>query len=168
MSQIQTLSDLMDMEVGDGDFPLVSEGPKNAVITGGKVGQGPKGPFINLETTVHGGEYHGSKVWKTVSFSEKSRNMPGGLANLVQVTKPDLPLDTPANALPAVLAEAILSTPVEIDVYHEQVKRGGIPATNLDGSPELRAQIKRFDEPAEEFISAIEAEAAGQDEDLPF
>jgi hypothetical protein len=162
------LNDLLGAEVSSSSFDLIEEGTYNGVITGAEVRPGQKAPYINLEVTIHDEGLRGRKVWRTCSFSEKALNMPGGVANLVQTTKPDIDPSTPAEALPAAIAEAVISSPVTIEVEHEQIKRQGVAQFNADGTPEMRAQIKTLIEPDEAFVTQIENEIAGVDDDLPF
>ncbi len=167
---LPSLDDLMSMGVAEGfDSNPVPIDQYNAVITGAEVANGAKGPYIKIETTIHDEEHRGRKVWKNaVSFSEKALKMPGGVANLLQTTKPEIDRDIDSNELPAAVAAAVLHSPIVIDVDHEQVKRNGVDQFLADGQPELRATIRQFIEADADFISAIEAEAAGVDDDLPF
>ncbi len=163
-----SLSDLLGAEVSDSGFDLIPVGPYSGVITGAEVKKGPKGPYINIEVTIHDEGLRGRKVWRIASFSEKALNMPGGIANLVQSVQPEIEPTTEPGALPAAIADAIISSPVLIEVGHDQVKRNGTLQFHADGQPELRAQIETFDAPGEEFTGRIEAEIAGVDDDLPF
>ena len=160
----------MNAEISTGFGPPVPIGPYNAVITGTEVRGGKKGPYIAFETTIHDdGEYRGRKVWRNSSFSEKARHMPGGVSEVYQATNPDVDMDTPREALPAVLAAAVLHSPVVIQVEHEQKQnREGVDQFNMDGSPALRGIVSSFVAPPDDFIDAIKAEAAGVDDDLPF
>ena len=170
---IPSIDELMDMEVSASFDEPVPEGWYNAVITKGEVRKGGKGPYISVETTVHTDEegedeFRGRKVWRNASFSDKALKMPGGIAQLMQSTKPDIPRDTSAEELPAVIAKAITSTPVRIRVKHDQVVRQGVPQFLSNGEPEMRAEVAEFEPAPEEFIATVEAEAAGVDDDLPF
>lgn len=166
---IPSLDDLLNLEVSDSfDKTPVPEGTYNAVITGCEVRKGAKGPYLSIEVTIHDEDFKGRKVWRNSSFSEKAVGMPGGIANLLQATRPRIAKDTPANALPAAIADAVVASPVTIEVEHEQVKRNGVPATLSDGTPEMRAQVRHFAPATDEFSASIEAEAAGLDDDLPF
>ena len=170
---LPTFQELMDAEVSTGGGPPVPEGFYNAVITGAEVRGGLKGPYIAFETTIHGDgdddEYRGRKVWRNSSFSEKARHMPGGISEVFQATKPDVDMDTPREELPAVLAAAVLHSPVVIEVEHEQKQnREGVDQFNMDGSPALRGVVSSFTAPQDDFIGTIKAEAAGLDDDLPF
>jgi len=162
--------ELQDAEITIGFGPPVPEGFYNAVITGAEVRGGKKGPYINFETTIHDdGEYHGRKVWRYSSFSEKARHMPGGISEVYQATKPDVDMDTPREELPAVLAAAVLRSPVVIEVEHEQKQnKAGVDQFNPDGSPALRGVVQSFTAPPDDFINTIKTEAAGIDDDLPF
>ena len=166
---IPSLDALLTMEVMEGftNTP-VPEGDYNAVITGVKVAQGAKGPYLAVETTIFDGPEARRKVWRNVSFSEKAVNMPGGLANLVQATNPPVDKSVSGNALPAAIAAALPSTPVTITVEHEQVVRAGTPAVNPDGTPEMRGTVSNFGPASEDFLASFEAEVTGADDDLPF
>lgn len=166
---IPTLADILKMEVSETfDNTPVPEGFYDAVITKAEVRQGPKGPYISTEVTIHDEDYKGRKVWRIVSFSEKALGMPGGVANLLQSTNPPIDLDISQAEIPATVAEAIVSFPVTIQVGHEQVVRNNVPAILPDGNPEMRATVKAWAAPREEFTAKVEAEAAGLDDDLPF
>lgn len=169
---IPSIEQLMSGEVsGGGAYTPLPIGTYNAVITNCEVRQGPKGPYLNLEATIHDDDYRGRKVWRNSSFSEKAVFMPGGPANLVQSTQLDVPQGTEPAQLPYAVASAIVGEPVTVEVDHEQVMRGGEYQVNPDGSPELRATIKAFSSPDEAFAASIDtAEAAVQSgsSDLPF
>ena len=163
------IEQLMEMEISTGFGEPVPIGFYNAVISGVEVGGGPKGPYLNIETTVHDEEYRGRKVWRVASFSEKALGMPGGIAELLQITDPpDLDRSVPPEELPAEIARAVLHSPIQIEVEHDQVKRGGVPQQNADGTPEMRSQVRSFSDPPDDFIDTIKNEAAGIDDDLPF
>lgn len=174
---IPTLDQLLSMEVTDNFGTLVPVGNYLGVLTGGEVRPGKKAPYINIEATIHQSddddsdnpaEFKGRKVWRVCSFSDNAVGMPGGIAQLLQVTKPTIEADTPANELPAVVAQAVIGTPVGFTVKHEQIERKGKPQFNPDGSPEMKAEIRAFYPPSEAFAEAYEAESAGLDSDLPF
>jgi hypothetical protein len=160
----------MKSEVSTGFAPLAI-GWYNGVITKVEVRDGAKAPYLSVEVTVHGDEYHGRKVWGMSSFSDKALTMPGGVVNLLQVTEPDIDMDTPASELPAVMAQAITSSPVSFLVKNEQVKRGGVlqfldaPTNSV---PEMRSKVDSYRTPEQDFIDGVEVEAAGGDTDLPF
>lgn len=167
---IPTLEELMQAEVSTGFEPL-PVGWYDGVITKVEVKAGQKGAYLNIEVTVHGDEHQGRKVWGMSSFSDKALTMPGGIANLLQTTKPDIPIDTAPEELPAVIAAAVTSKPVSFLVRNEQVKRGGVlqfldPPTN--SQPEVRSKVDNYREPGEDFTATVDAEAAGLDADLPF
>lgn len=170
---LPSLSDLLGADVSSG-FEVLPRGIYNGVITDVEVRKGGKGPYLNIECTVHSDEEgstarRGSKVWRIASFSEKALNMPGGVANVVQVTKPDIDPATSPTELPAVLAKALVSSPVKFEVDHEQREDGnGNLKTEPDGSPAMRAIINFFEACDDEFLASFEAEAAGVDDDLPF
>ena len=96
--------------------------------------------------------------------------MPGGVAELLQTTGAGETIDRslPAEELPAAIAEAVLHSPIVIEVDHEQVKRNNVLQFNADDTPEMRARVRSYSAAKPEFIEAIKAEAAGLDEDLPF
>ena len=164
---LPSLEELLGAEVSTG-YDLVPIGEYDAVITGCEVRKGAKGPYLNVEATLHDEGVRGRKVWRIASFSEKALNMPGGVANIVQSTQPDIDPGISPDELPAALAAAVLSSPVRVTVEHDQIKRNGALQFLPDGSPEMRAQIKTFDAPSEEFLKTIENEIAGVDDDLPF
>lgn len=166
---IPTIEELMGMDVIEFDKIPVPIDDYNVVITKAEVKPGAKGPYIAIETTIFEGEYRGRKVWRgACSFSEKAMGMPGGVANLVQSTQAAVPTGTPPEQMPAAIAAAVLSAPVGITTEHDQVVRNGIPATLDDGSPELKALVRLWSPPSDEFVAAVKAEAAGLDDDLPF
>jgi hypothetical protein len=167
---LPTLAELMSKEVSETfDRTPLPIGFYNGVITGAEARAGAKGPYLSVEVTIHDEEFKGRKVWKnSCSFSEKALGMPGGIANLLQTAKPDIPASAPPNTLPAVIAQGVISCPIRIEVEHEQVKRSGVFATLADGSPEMRSSIRQFTPPDDAFVQSIEAEAAGLDDDLPF
>lgn len=166
---IPTLDELFDTPVSSGFGDPLPIGFYNGVITGAEVKSGPKGPYIKVEVTIHDEDYRGRKTWKNaVSFSEKATFMPGGPAELLQATEPDIDRSLPSNQIPAAIAAAILSTPISVEVEHEQVKRNGVAQFNADGTPEMRAQIRSFAKADSDFITTVENEAAGLDDDLPF
>ena len=171
---LPTLDDLLGAEVSTG-FETLPRGIYNGVITDVEVRKGGKGPYLNIECTVHSESEtgdtskRGSKVWRIASFSEKALTMPGGVANVVQVAKPEIEPGTEPGELPAVLATALVSSPVKFEVDHEQREDGnGNLKTNADGTPAMRAIINYFEECDEDFLASFEAEAAGVDDDLPF
>lgn len=168
---IPTLEELMKAEVSAGGFEPLPVGWYNGVITKVEVRPGQKAAYLNIEVTVHGDEHNGRKVWGMASFSDKALTMPGGIANLLQSTKPDLDIDTPPEELPAAIAAAVTSKPVSFLVKNEQVKRNGVlqyldsPKNQL---PELRSRVSEYRTPDQDFIDEVDAEAAGLDSDLPF
>jgi hypothetical protein len=172
---LPTLDDLMNGTIQDAfDYELLPIGEYNGVITGAEVRAGKAGAYIKLEVTIHEDDYLGRKAWKNaVSFSEKATFMPGGIAELTQAAKPEVDRNTPANQLPAAIAAAIMSTPVRIGIDHERAQSKNqagtyVDAFNDDGTPKMRAVINRFFEAPADFVSTIEKEAAGLDDDLPF
>lgn len=169
---IPTLEELMKAEVSSGGFEPLPVGWYDGVITKVEVRAGAKGPYLNIEVRVHDdGEHNGRPVWGMSSFSDKALTMPGGIANLLQTTKPDIDMDTPAEELPHAIAVAVSSKPVSFLVKNEQVKRNG-QLQYLDAPknqvPELRSRVEEYREPSQDFIDAVDAEAAGLDGDLPF
>ena len=167
---IPTLNDLFNAAVSEtfSNEP-VPVGFYDAVITKVEVRQGAKGPYLSIENTIHAPEeYKSRKVWRNSSFSEKALYMPGGIAQLLQATQPEVDRNTSAEEMPAVIARGIQGLPVRIEVEHEQVVRNGQQATNADGSPEMRATVRSFETPDPAFVQAIEDEASGLDDDLPF
>lgn len=164
---LPSLADLLGAEVSTG-FAVVPIGIYDGVITNCEVRKGAKGAYLSVEVTLHNEGVRGSKVWRIASFSEKALNMPGGVANIVQTVQPDIDPDTSPEELPSVLAAAIISSPVSVEVDHDQIKREGKLQYKPDGSPEMRATIATFSVPTPEFIKTIENEIAGVDDDLPF
>ena len=165
---IPSIEDLLNTEVAEFDNDIIPEDDYNAVITGCEVRTGPKGPYLSIETTIFDGAHQRRKVWRNSSFSEKAVGMPGGIAELLQTTTPDIDSSTPANEVPAAIAKAVVSTPVVITVEHDQVKRNGVPQVKADGQPELRAQIRSFAPAGDDLVSGFTAAATGVDDDLPF
>lgn len=172
---LPTLDELMNMEVSkDFEYSPLPIGFYNGVITNAEVNSGKKAPYIKIEVTIHDEEYRGQKVWKNaVSFSEKALTMPGGVVNLLKATQPNIPKDAKANELPALIARAVQSQPVRVEVQHEQAQSKNasgvyVDAFNDDGSPKMRSVIHSFEPAPEDFVAAIEKEAAGVDDDLPF
>lgn len=165
---IPSIQDLMGAEVGSGDFPLLPIGTYNAVITKSEVRKGNKGPYLAIMATIHDEDYKGWTVWGNSTFADTALTMPGAAANLVQATQIKLDLDIDAAEVPQAVASAILGQPVSIDVTQDQVKRNGVLQTNDDGTPEMRASIKKYGAASEEFIESVELDAQGLDDDLPF
>lgn len=166
-----TIEDLMNMEVSESfDDTPVPVGNYDVVLTSVTVGNGPKGPYLKVEATIHDEEFRGRKVWRNaVSFSEKALGMPGGIAQLMQATKVDISKSAEFKNLPGLLANALSSVPVTIEVGHEQAgDKSGNLRFETDGTPIMRATIANFIAPAQEFVDSLEAEAAGLDDDLPF
>lgn len=163
------MADLLGADVGSTDFDLLPEGKYSGVITGTEVKKGPKGPYIKVEVTIHDEGLRGRKVWRNAaSFSDAALNIPGHAGNLVQATQPVIDTDLEVGELPAAIANEIISTPVIVEVKHEQVERDGKLQFRSDGEPEFRAGIEKFFEADEEFVQQIENEIAGVDDDLPF
>lgn len=169
MTAIPSIEDLLGTEVSDAftDEP-VPKGPHDAILTEIEVRSGAKGPYLNVTATLFGGDHDRRKVWGISSFSEKALTMPGGVANLLQTVNPDIETDLPSEEVPAAIAAACLSAPVVIEVEHEQSEKNGVAQTNDDGTPKMRARIRNYSEPSEEFVQAFEVEASGGDDDLPF
>lgn len=174
---IRTVEEMLNAEIGETpDYPLVPEDDYNAVIVEAVVGKGPKGPYVKTVSVIHGGDYDGQKVWRNAStFSEGGIDMPGGASNLIQAVNPNSEIDRTVafNALPAALAEAALSTPVVVTVVHEHKQRktdsgSYVDEFDLEGNAVLRASVRSFAPAPEDFVAAIEMEAAGVDDDLPF
>lgn len=170
---LPTLADLLGAEVSTG-FAPIPRGIYNGVITEVEVRKGGKGPYLNLTLTVHSDvegntDQRGRKAWRIASFSEKALNMPGGVSNIVQVTQPEIDPTTKPEDLPAVLAAALVSSPVKFEIDHEQKQdASGNLKTNADGTPQMREVVNYFEEVGAEFLADFEAEAAGVDDDLPF
>lgn len=168
---IPTLEELMNSEVQEGGFEPLPVGWYDGVITKVEVRAGGKGPYLNIEVTVHGEDHNGRKVWGMSSFSDKALTMPGGIVNVLQSAKPDIDIDTPPEELPAVMAAALPTLPVSFLVKNEQVKRNG-QLQYLDAPknqvPELRSKVDEYRVPDQDFIDNVDAEAAGLDSDLPF
>lgn len=162
----------MTMEVGS--YELVPVGLYLGVITNVEVRDGKKGPYLNLEVTIHqdsdGSEEHqGQRAWRVASFSEKALAMPGGVAELVQVTKPDIPEGTDPDDLPNVLATLVQGEPVGFEIEHTQRFKNGKPQFDLTtGEPVLKEDVAYFFVPPTEFADNLELEAQGHDSELPF
>ena len=143
----------------------------DGVITKVEVKDGAKALYLNVEVTIHGDEHNGRKVWGMSSFSDKAITMPGGIANILQAAGPDIPIDTPIEELPAVMAQKLTSLPVSFMVRNEQVKRNNVlqfldaPTNSV---PELRSKVDSYRVPEQAFIDQVDSEAAGLDADLPF
>lgn len=167
---IPSIDELLKADISDVmSSDPVPEGTYDAVITDVTVRQGAKGPYLAIETTIHDEEYRGRKVWRNSSFSEKALFMPGGIAQLLQaIPKVNLDQAKGSGEQAIVIANAARTSPVTIEVEHEQVVRQGNPAYKSDGTPEMRGTVKAFYPASEEFVSSILAEAAGVDDDLPF
>lgn len=175
---IPTIDDLMSATVSElTEYTLLEAGDYYGVITDVESRPGKKAPYLNVEVTIHqaatdeDGEQtgHGRKVWRNVSFSEKAITMPGGVANLVQVTKPDIK-NASADDLPGAIAVAIQASPIGVTVGHEQAWDGkaGKPKVDENGNPVMRESIDSFFEAPESFIDSFEAESIGVDNELPF
>lgn len=175
---IPTIEDLLHTTVsGAGDYSLLEPGDYYGVITNAESRPGKKAPYINVEVTIYqaatdtDGEEtgRGRKIWRNVSFSEKAIGMPGGPANLVQATKPNVSNTNPAD-IPGAIASAIQGSPVGVNISHEQAWDGKVGAPKVDetGNPVMRETIDLFFEAPESFVEAFEAEANGIDTDLPF
>lgn len=171
---LPSLADLLGAEVSTG-FEPIPRGIYNGVITEVEVRKGGKGPYLNITFTVHSeaesGDtgQRGRKAWRISSFSPRALNMPGGVSNVVQVCQPEIDPKTSPEDLPKVLAAALVSCPVQVEIDHEQKQDAqGTLKTNADGSPQMREVVNYFAEVGEEFLASFEAEAAGVDDDLPF
>jgi len=168
---IPSLEELMNKEVSASGFEPLPVGWYDGVITKVEVRAGAKGAYLSIEVTVHGDEHNGRKVWGMSSFSDKALTMPGGVVNVLQAAKPDIDIDTPPEELPGAMAAALPTLPVSFLVNNEQVKRNGQPQF-LDAPkntvPELRSKVAEYREPGEDFLTAVEADAVGLDENLPF
>lgn len=177
---IPTLEDLMKAEVSASGFEPLPVGWYNGVITGCEVKDGAKAAYLNIEVTVHDedgeieeGEYHKRKVWGMSSFSDKALTMPGGIANLMQVTDEfiDIPLGASLEELPALIAAEVKGSPVSFLVRNEQVKRQGVlqfldpPENTL---AEMRSKVNEYRLAESEFVDGVDRDAAGVDADLPF
>ncbi len=161
----------MTTEIAAGYGAPVPLGWYDGVITDIEVRQGPKGAYLNIEVTIHDEEYAGRKVWRNSSFSEKALFMPGGPAQLIQATKPDIPKDTAPDKIPYAVALAATHSPVKFEVDHEQVVKNGVAQVDPDGEPVLRATVKQFAEAEAAFADKIEAEVSGDTakaDGLPF
>jgi hypothetical protein len=169
MAALPTLDELMAMDVAEWSGELVPFGLYNGVITNVEVRDGQKGPYLNLEVTLHDDEYAGRKVWRNSSFSEKALAAPAGIAELVQATKPDIAAGTSPEDIPGAIAQAILGSAVGIEVDHEQRWKSGAPMVDAStGEPVMRETIKAFFQPTDEFVESVEKQSAGMDDDLPF
>lgn len=169
---IPTIDELMGMEIGS--YELVPTGLYLGVITNVEVREGKKGPYLNIEVTVHqdtdgNTEFQGQRAWRVASFSEKALAMPGGVAEIVQVLKPDIPTGTSPDDLPNVLATLIQSEPVGFELEHNQRYKNGKPQVDATtGEPVLKEDVAYFFEAPAEFRNDLDAEAQGTDSDLPF
>jgi hypothetical protein len=160
----------MKAEVSNSGFDPLPVGWYDGVITKIEVRDGKKASYLSVEVTVHDEEYQGRKVWGMSSFSEKALTMPGGVANLLQTVEPEIPMDTGADELPAVMAVACTSAPVSFLVKNEQVVRNGLPQF-LDADqtqPEMRSKVEQYRKPEQDFIDQVDMDAAGLDSNLPF
>lgn len=166
---IPSLDDLMSMQISGFSNELMPLGRYSGVITNIEVRSGKKGAYLNIEWTCHDEDYRGRKVWRNSSFSEKAIGMPGGIAELVQSTKPEIPKGTSPSDLPAALATACQSAPLDVEIdYEPRWKDGGPMIDPTTGEPVMRESIVAFYEPPEEFVKSIANEAAGVDDELPF
>ncbi len=166
---IPSINDLLNTEVTEAyDKTPIPVGVYDAVLTAVEVRQGPKGPYLNIEATLVGGDHDNRKVWGISSFSEKAIGMPGGVANLLQVVNPDIDRGIPSNEVPAAMAKGIGHAPVSLEIEHEQIERNGSKQFYEDGTPEMKDRIRQYFEPSEEFIETVAVLAAGGDDDLPF
>ena len=171
---IPTLEQLMSASISElAEWELLATGPYFGVITNVEARDGAKAAYLNVEVTLHqtkdGDEtMKGRRVWRNVSFSEKAINMPGGLAQLVQSTKPEGLDGIAPEQLPAALAQAVTSSPVGIDLGHEQGWKDGGPQVDEKGNPVMREAVDGFFAPDDSFGAGIEAESNGNDADLPF
>lgn len=171
---IPTLEDLLAAEVSmtsSFDEDPVPVGDHQGVITGAEIRQGQKGPYINVEVTVHTEGYKGRKVWGICSFSEKALTMPGGPANLLQATKDvigTIPSGLSSAETMAWVTSNIRAVPVTITVEHEQAVKDGKERFLPDGRPLMKPRVRLYSPADPEFIADIEADAAGIDDDLPF
>lgn len=169
---IPTIDELMTMEVGS--YELVPTGHYLGVITNVEVREGRKGPYLNLEVTIHedadGDTTHqGKRAWRVASFSEKALAMPGGVAELVQVTQPDIPSGTDPDDLPNVLATLVQGEPVGFEIEHNQRYKNGKPQVDpTTGEPVLKEDVAYFFSAPDSFTDNLELEAQGVDSDLPF
>lgn len=172
---IPTLEQLMSTSISElAEWDLLDVGPYFGVITGSEARSGKKGPFVNLEITLHsnaeGDEtMKGRKVWRNVSFSEASIAMPGGLAQLVQCAQPDIP-ESSDDDLPAALSQVLVGLPIGVELTHEQGwdSKRSKKAVDENGNPIMREAVDSFFQAPESFADGIEAESVGNDLDLPF
>lgn len=177
MSNIPTLDQLMSTSISDlMQYSLLEVGEYHAVITNVEARDGAKAPYLNIEVTIHARadgneECRGRKVWRNVSFSEKAIGMPAGVAQLVQATQPSIPTDVTPDGMPGAIAVAISGVAIGVNVGHEEgydskavdnIKRDD------DGEVIMRESIDGFFTAPDSFTEAFEAEAAGNDSDLPF
>jgi hypothetical protein len=99
--------------------------------------------------------------------------MPGGVAELIQASGVVLDSGLDWEDIPGALAEAVMSTPIVVEIKHEHAQTKNaqgvyVDAFNSDGSPKMRDVIHSFKPASDEFVGNIEKEAAGLDDDLPF
>ena len=164
-----TAAGLLSTNVGSWD--LIPAGDYDGVIAETEVRAGGKGPYVSVAVTLWDEDHRGRRVWGTCSFAEGALGMPGGPANLLQTVRDQLgevPLERSGREVVSWLAEGVVGCAVRVELDHEQVVRGGIPQTNLDGSPELRARIREYTPAAEDFVKRVAERVSGVDTDLPF
>lgn len=169
---IPSIEDILNGTVAEFDDEPVAVGPHNAVLTEVLVKTGAKSgiPYLNVRATIFDGPNAKRNVFGISSFSEKALTMPGGVTQLLQCAGigADLPKDTPAAQIPAVLAEALTSTPVIINVSHEHDGRPGDKKYNTDGTPKMRATIDFYEPADEDFLATFGNAVEGIDDDVPF
>jgi len=177
MSNIPTLDELMSTSISDLlQYSLLEMGDYHAVITNVDARDGAKAPYLNVELTIHeradgNEEGRGRKIWRNVSFSEKAIGMPAGVAQLVQATKPTIPGDVTPAEMPGAIAVAIHGSAIGVNVGHEEGYDGKAPdkiKRDASGEIMMRESADAFFAAPGSFTEAFEAEAAGNDSDLPF
>ncbi|KKL49150.1 hypothetical protein LCGC14_2318370, partial [marine sediment metagenome] len=159
---IPTIEQLMAASITElGDYELLEIGPYLGVITNTEVRQGPKGAYLNVETTLHkpaesdDETCKGRKAWRNVSFSEKALTMPGGLAQLVQATSPAIPENTKVEDLPETLATVIMGETIGVELDHEQGWKNGGPHVDEHGNPVMRNCVVSFFAADDSFAKSI-------------
>jgi hypothetical protein len=80
----------------------------------------------------------------------------------------DIDSDISPKEIPAAVASALRSTPVTIAVEHEHDGKEGAKKYNADGTPTMRARIKSYAAPSDEFLAGFAEYDSEGDDDVPF